>query len=80
MPLRIPSEVRACVIRDWLSGKPRDKIARDNLVSAGAVSDMVSKWMADLSINDADALRELGIMFRKSGVTAPQSAIGFRLA
>jgi len=24
MPLKVPSEVRALVIRDWLSGKPRE--------------------------------------------------------
>jgi hypothetical protein len=80
MPLKIPSEVRVSVIGDWLSGKPRDKIAHDNLVSAGAVSDIVSKWKGDLSVYDADALRELGIMFQKLGITAPQSAIGFKLA
>jgi len=56
MPLKVPSEVRALVIRDWLSGKPRDTIAHDNVVSFGAVS-------------DGDALRELGIMFRKLGIT-----------
>jgi hypothetical protein len=76
MPLKIPSEVRASVIRDWLNGKPRDTIAHDNLVSSGAVSNR----KGDLTVYDADALRELGIMFRKSGITAPQCAIGFRLA
>jgi hypothetical protein len=34
MPQKIPREVRASVIRDWLSGKPRDTIAHDNMVSA----------------------------------------------
>jgi DNA-binding transcriptional MerR regulator len=80
MPLKIPSEVRASVIRDWLNGKPRDTIAHDNLVSSGAVSNMVNKWRDALTVYDADALRELGIMFRKLGITAPECAIGFRLA
>jgi DNA-binding transcriptional MerR regulator len=80
MPLKIPSEVRASVIRDWLNGKPRDTIAHDNVVSAGAVSNMVNNWRDALAVYDADALRELGIMFRKLAITAPQSAIGFRLA
>jgi hypothetical protein len=79
MPLKIPSEVRASVIRDWLNGKPRDTVARDNVVSSGAVSNMVNNWR-EATAYDADALRELGIMFRKLGITAPQSAIGFRLA
>jgi DNA-binding transcriptional MerR regulator len=80
VPLKIPSEVRASVIRDWLNGKPRDAIAHDNVVSSGAVSNMVNKWRGDLTVSDADALRELGIVFRKLGITAPQCAIGFRLA
>jgi hypothetical protein len=58
------------VIRDWLSGKPRDKIALDNFVSTGAVSDIVSKWKADLAVYDVDALRDFGIMFQKLGITA----------
>ena len=80
MPLKIPSEVRTSVIRDWLSGKPRDTIAHDNGVSSGAVSNIVNEWRDALAVSDADSLRELGIMFRKLGITAPQCAIGFRLA
>jgi len=80
MPLKVPSEVRALVIRDWLSGKPRDTIAHDNVVSFGAVSNIVNEWRHALDVSDGDALRELGIMFRKLGITAPQCAIGFRLA
>jgi hypothetical protein len=80
MPLKIPSEVRAAVIRDWLKGKPRDTIAHDNALSAGAVSNMVNEWRNALTYSAADALRELGIMFRKLGITAPQCATDFRLA
>ncbi|HYV52220.1 MAG TPA: hypothetical protein VE971_02905 [Candidatus Eisenbacteria bacterium] len=79
MPLKVPSEVRALVIRDWLSGKPRDTIAHDNVVSFGAVSNIVNEWRHALAVSDGDALRELG-MFRKLGITAPQCAVGFRLA
>jgi hypothetical protein len=80
MPLRIPSDVRAAVIRDWMSGKSRDGIARDNSVSAGAVSNIVEEWGRAMTQGDAVALRELGIMLKKSGITAPQCAMGFRLA
>ena len=80
MPQKIPLEVRASVIRDWLSGKPRDTIAHDNMVSAGAVSYIINEFRNDLGVSEVDALRELGIMFRKLGITAQQCAIGFRLA
>ena len=80
MPLRIPGDVRAAVIRDWLNGKPRDTIARDNLLSPGSVSNIVNEWRNELTHPVADALRELGIMLRKSRITASQCAVGFRLA
>jgi DNA-binding transcriptional MerR regulator len=80
MPLKIPTDVRASIIRDWLNGKPRDIIAHDNMVSTGAVSNIINKFKGDLADCDVDALRELGITFQKLGITAQQSAIGFRLA
>jgi hypothetical protein len=42
---------RGQVIRDWLSGKPRDTIARDNVVSCGAVSNIVKEWRDGLAIS-----------------------------
>jgi hypothetical protein len=80
MPLRIPGDIRAAVMRDWLNGKPRDAIARDNSLSAGSVSNIINNWRNDLTHPVADALRELGIMLRKSRITASQCALGFRLA
>jgi hypothetical protein len=80
MPLKIPQDVKAAVIRDWLSGKPRDTIARDNLLSAGSVSSIISEWRDALTLPIADDLRELGIMLRKSTITASECALGFRLA
>ncbi|HET7147660.1 MAG TPA: hypothetical protein VFI73_04095 [Candidatus Nitrosopolaris sp.] len=80
MPLRIPGDVRAAIIREWLNGKPRDTIARDNSSSTGSVSNIINDWRNDLTVPLADALRELGIMLRKSRITASQCALGFRLA
>jgi phosphoglycolate phosphatase-like HAD superfamily hydrolase len=80
MPLKIPGDVRTAVIRDWLNGKPRDTIAHENPLSAGAVSNIINEWRNSLTYPDADALRELGIILRKSGITAYNCATGFRLA
>jgi len=80
MPLGIPGDIRFAVIRDWQNGKPRDTIARDNLLSPGSVSNIINDWRNELTHPVADALRELGIMLRKSRITASQCALGFRLA
>jgi len=62
MPQKISSEVRDSVIRDWLSGKPRDTIAHDNMISTGAVTYIINEWR---NVYDSDAVRQLGINFRK---------------
>jgi hypothetical protein len=49
-------------------------------LSAGAVSNLITEWRTALTVPIADALRELGIMLRKSRITASECALGFRLA
>ncbi|MGC1930588.1 MAG: hypothetical protein WA667_16590 [Candidatus Nitrosopolaris sp.] len=78
--MKISQDLRAAVLEDWLNGKPRDIISRDNSLSTGSVSSIVSEWRNALTYPIADALRELGIMLRKSRITASQCASGFRLA
>jgi hypothetical protein len=80
MPLKIPQDVRDAVVRDWLKGKPRDIIARDNSLSTGSVSSLISEWRNALTLPVAEDLRGLGIMLRKSMITASECALGFRLA
>src|ERR1700747_2896768 len=79
MPLKIPGDVRTATIQEWLNGKSRATIAYENSLSAGAVSNIVKDWRNALTHPTADALRDLAIMLRKSGITASQCAIGFRL-
>jgi hypothetical protein len=79
VPLKIPEDVKAAVRRDWLNGKPRDTIARDNSLSTGSVSSIISELRNDLTRTDADALRELRIMLTKSGISASECALGFNL-
>jgi hypothetical protein len=80
MPLKIPQDVRDAVIRDWLNGNPRDIIARDNSLSTGSVSTIISEWRNALTLPVAEDLRGLGITLRKSRITASECALGFRLA
>ena len=49
-------------------------------MSPGSVTNIINDWRNDLTHPVADALRELGIMLRKSRITASQCALGFRLA
>ncbi|MDQ3902035.1 MAG: hypothetical protein M3247_00070 [Thermoproteota archaeon] len=57
------------VIRQWLEGVQRDKIAGNNGLSAGAVTNMINEWRRGLGSAVIDDLRELGVIFRKAGIT-----------
>jgi hypothetical protein len=80
MPVKIAEPVKSSVIQRWLQGKTRDDIARENGLSSGAVSTIVSEWRLKLGLASADELRELGTAMNKAGISAAQCALGFRAA
>jgi cell division protein FtsB len=80
MPSKLPDNLKSLVIQDWLSGKQRDKIAGDNGLSAGAVTNTVNEWRLALGFSAADGLRELAVTLKKIGITPAQCALGFRAA
>ena len=80
MPTKLPENIKPAVIQQWLQGKSRDLIAVENGLSAGAVTNTINEWRRGLSYPLADDLRELAVTFKKVGITAAQSAVGFRLA
>jgi alanine racemase len=80
MPSILPDNLKSLVIQDWLSGKQRDKIAGDNGLSAGAVTNIVNEWRQALGFSAADALRDLAVTLNKIGITPAQCALGFRAA
>ena len=75
---KLPVYMRSLVIRQWLEGVQRDKIAGNNGLSAGAVTNMINEWRRGLGPAVIDDLRELGVIFRKAGITPAQCALGFR--
>jgi hypothetical protein len=51
MPSRLPDHIKTLVIQQWLKGEPRDKIAFENGVSTGAVTDIVNQWRQALALS-----------------------------
>ncbi|MDQ3840023.1 MAG: hypothetical protein M3297_12215 [Thermoproteota archaeon] len=45
MPSAIPDMMKSEVIRQWLNGRLLDDIIRDNNISTGGVSGVVSTWV-----------------------------------
>jgi hypothetical protein len=80
MPSRLPDNYKSLVIQEWLNGEQRDKIAADNGLSAGSVTNIVNEWRTALGFPTADTLRQLAVTLRRLGITAAQCALGFRVA
>ena len=80
MPSKLPHNFKSLVIQEWLSGTQRDRIAAENDLSAGAVTNLVNEWRRGLGFAIADDLRELAVTMKKVGITAAQCASGFRAA
>ena len=76
-PTKLPGNVKSLVIQQWLKGVQRDKIAGENGLSAGSVTNIVNKWRDALGFSAADELRELAVTLKKVGITAAQCAAGF---
>jgi DNA-binding transcriptional MerR regulator len=80
MPTKLLDNIKSLVIQQWLKGEQRDKIAVDNGLSAGAVTNIVNNWRQALGFAAADELRDLAVTINKIGITPAQCAVGFRVA
>ena len=78
MPAAIPETIKSKVISQWLQGLRREIIARNNNISAGAISNIIKDWSIALGKPEADAFRELAKALNIAGLTPTQCAIGFR--
>src|SRR5918992_1331067 len=50
MKQQIPTHIKEEVIRKWLSGEQRDKIASDISIAAGTVTKIISEWKEEIGI------------------------------
>jgi len=72
MGANIPSPIKVEVIRKWLAGKSRDKIAQELGIGAGTVSSILKESRQ----NDPpfDVMREVAIKLRRSGYSVESFA------
>jgi hypothetical protein len=79
MRQQVPIRIKEQVIRKWLSGEQRDKIASDMSIAAGTVTKIISEWKEEIGIPTADALRVLATELKRLNINASQCAKGYRL-
>jgi hypothetical protein len=69
MPAAIPDEIRNRVIKQWLSGDTRAKIASVNKIGEGSVTNIVSDFNKGLADSEFEPLMEIAAESRKQGLT-----------
>ena len=79
MRQRVPTPIREEIIRKWLSGEQRDKIASDISMGAGTVTNIISEWKEEIGMPTADTLRILATELKRLNINASQCVRGFNL-
>jgi hypothetical protein len=79
MPAAIDTEVKRRVVNQWLSGDTRDRIAVDNDIGAGTVSNIINEWKKGVEDSDYESIRELSLFSKKHGLNLGEYACSIRL-
>jgi hypothetical protein len=79
MPAAIDIVIKNQVVNRWLSGASRDRIAADNDIGAGTVSNIIDEWKKRMQDSDYESIRELSVFCKKQGVTLNALASCIRL-
>jgi outer membrane murein-binding lipoprotein Lpp len=79
MRQEVPTYIKQDVIRKWLCGEQRDKIASDISLGAGTVTKIISEWKEEIGIPTADTIRDLATELNRLKINALQCAKGCRL-
>jgi hypothetical protein len=79
MPAAIDSQVKKQVINQWLSGDSRDRIAADNDIGAGTVTNIINEWKKGIEHSEYDSVRELTVSLKKQGIGLNDLAGSVRL-
>ena len=77
MGAKVPRVLRVEVIRKWLQGETRDRIANEVGIGAGTVSGIIKEYKRDDS--DADLLREVALKIKHEGMDIQSFAPLIRL-
>src|SRR5215472_9628969 len=79
MPTAIDSIIKQRVIAQYLQGVSRDKIAADNDIGTGTVSNIIDEWKKGVQDSDYESIRELSVFCKKQGMTLNALASCIRL-
>jgi hypothetical protein len=69
MPAAIDPVIKKQVVNQWLSGDSGDRIAADNNIGTGTVSNIIDEYKKGVQESDYESIRELSVFCKKQGMT-----------
>jgi hypothetical protein len=79
MPSAIDPLIKKQVVNQWLAGDSRDRVAADNHIGAGTVSNIINEWKKGIEDSNYDSVRELAVYSKKEGFDLSRLATSIRL-
>lgn len=79
MVTKIPDKQKRQTIREWISGKSRDEIAKSLGLGSGTVTNIIRDWKKQLYDRDYDAVRELAVESKQKGLSLKEASDVIRL-
>ncbi|HKG87065.1 MAG TPA: hypothetical protein VKA95_01975 [Nitrososphaeraceae archaeon] len=76
---RIPRNLKEKVIRQWLDGLTRERIANEDDIGTGTVTSIIQEARKEEEYNDIDLLREGAVRLKEEGTGLPSLAFAIRL-
>ncbi|MGC1928662.1 MAG: hypothetical protein WA667_06775 [Candidatus Nitrosopolaris sp.] len=77
--MRHASQKKKQVINQCLSGDSRDRIAADNNIGTGTVSNIIDEWKKGVDDSEYENVRELTVSLKKQGIRLGEFASSVRL-
>jgi len=75
----IDQNVKSIVIREYLNGTSRDKIAQIAGISAGTASNIIKDWKDGINMPNVEQVRDFSTEVKKAGMSIGQCAQGYRM-
>ncbi len=77
MTIKVPVTIKIQVIKEWIRGISRDKIAQENNIGAGTVTGIIQQTKSDTP--DMDLIRDLALQLKKENLDLNYFASSVRL-
>jgi hypothetical protein len=76
---KIPRNIKVKVIRHWLDGLTRERIAKKEDIGTGTVTAIIQEARKEEEYNDIDLLREVAVRLKEEGIGLPLLAFATKL-